>query len=400
MGKIKKLINPALFFVILCLSACFPVLEQQVRVPEDAAVPVKYFLPLFNDDMDIGSLVLAIERNIGYLEKLDPDAAFQYGPDKILCRQVIDSQKALIDLIIQNDDKEQLNNEIRKHFKVYRAAGRAGNSKVLFTGYFEPVFEASIIPDDVFRYPIYRKPDDLIVIDLSAFNDKFRGEQIIARIDENRVVPYHARHHIEIEKVLHERGLEVAWLKDPVDVAFLHIQGSGRLLLPGGETILVGYEASNGRPYRSIGRYMVNQGFLEMEEISMQSIRKYLSENPEIIHEVLNHNPSYVFFQLRDTGPLGNINVTLTPGRSLALDSKLFPKGALCFISCSKPVEDDHGNITEWEDFSRFVLNQDTGGAIKGAGRADIFWGSGSYAELAAGHLKHEGELYILIKKQ
>jgi membrane-bound lytic murein transglycosylase A len=144
---------------------------------------------------------------------------------------------------------------------------------------------------------------------------------------------------------------------------------------------------------------MLEKGLLAREEISMQSIRWYLAEHPEIMEEVLNHNPSYVFFQASGNGPFGNIGVPLTAGRSLALDSRLFPKGALCFISCKKPVVNGRGEITGWTDFSRFVLNQDTGGAIKGSGRADLFWGSGRYAELAAGNMKHDGKLYILIKK-
>jgi membrane-bound lytic murein transglycosylase A len=169
--------------------------------------------------------------------------------------------------------------------------------------------------------------------------------------------------------------------------------------LPDGTTISVGYDASNGRPYRSIGRYMLDEGLMTREEMSMQAIRKYLFEHPEILDEVLNHNPSYVFFDIREKGPLGNINVVLTPGRSIALDSRLFPKGALGFISCKKPVLDSEGKIIEWIDFSRFVVNQDTGGAIRGAGRVDLFWGSGDYAQLSAGNMKHEGDLFILIKK-
>ncbi|MCD6305341.1 MAG: MltA domain-containing protein, partial [Deltaproteobacteria bacterium] len=163
--------------------------------------------------------------------------------------------------------------------------------------------------------------------------------------------------------------------------------------------IHVGYSASNGLEYRSIGKYMVSNGLMPLEQISMQAIRIYLKEHPETLKKILYFNPSYVFFERRYTGPLGNLQVPLTPGRSLALDARLFPKGALAFISCKKPCVNSRGDITGWKDFSRFVLNQDTGGAIKGAGRADIFWGSGPYAEAAAGHLKHEGELYILIKK-
>ncbi len=131
----------------------------------------------------------------------------------------------------------------------------------------------------------------------------------------------------------------------------------------------------------------------------MQAIREYLNENPEVLDEVLNSNPSYIFFQRVENGPLGSLGVLLTPGRSVALDPKIFPRGALGFILCQKPVVDEEGKITGWKEFSRFVLNQDSGGAIKGAGRADIFWGSGPYAELTAGHQQHDGDLYILIKK-
>jgi membrane-bound lytic murein transglycosylase A len=142
---------------------------------------------------------------------------------------------------------------------------------------------------------------------------------------------------------------------------------------------------------------MIDKGFIPREGMSMQAIRKYLTENSEVLAEVLNYNPSYVFFRQVEDGPLGSIGVLLTPGRSIALDSKIFPKGALGFISCQKPLVNDQGDIDGWTPFSRFVLNQDSGGAITGAGRADIFWGSGTYAELAAGHLQHEGDLYILI---
>ena len=182
-------------------------------------------------------------------------------------------------------------------------------------------------------------------------------------------------------------------------MAFLQIQGSGKLILRDGSTISAGYSAKNGLPYRSIGRYMMEKGFLTKEEMSMQAIREYLARHPETVRDVLYYNPSYVFFRRLEKGPLGNLGVPLTPGRSIALDSGLFPKGALGFITCKKPVMDNKGRVKEWEEFSRFVLNQDTGGAIKGAGRADIFWGNGPYAEAAAGHQNHKGELYILIKK-
>ena len=400
MSSVKRIKTILLFLVFLIvLLGCYPALERKAQRPEEALIPIRFFYPTFYDDMDQKSLILAIKRNTEYLNRLDPDKLICYGPHEFTCQQVRESQEAFLKLITENPDPDQLNKKIRKNFLVYRAAGRVGNKKVLFTGYFEPIFDGNLVMDDTFKYPLYRKPDDLVRIDLSLFSNKFKGQQIIARIEEKKVLPYYSRHQIEVENMLKERDLEIAWLKDPVDVAFLHIQGSGRLRLPDGKTISVGYQSSNGRPYRSIGRYMLNKEFLTMEQMSMQSIRRYLSEHPNVTEEVLDHNQSYIFFRVLESGPLGNLNVPITPGRSLALDTTLFPRGALAFISCAKPVVNDQDKITEWEKFSRFVLNQDTGGAIKGAGRADLFWGSGPYAELAAGHMKHDGELYILIKK-
>lgn len=302
-------------------------------------------------------------------------------------------------LVSRGLDTDQLGREIKKTFSVYRAAGRAGDKRVLFTGYYEPIYEGSLTPDETFKFPLYRAPDDLVKIDLSPFNEKYKGEGIVARIDGKKVLPYYSRVQIDRDRVLAGKGLELAWLKSRLDVAFLHIQGSGRLKLPDGKDLSVNYQASNGQAYRSIGRYMIEKGFLTRETMSMQAIRKVLTENPQAMDEVLYHNPSYVFFRRVDSGPLGSLGVLLTPGRSIALDPGVFPKGAIGFISSQKPLVDEKGEITGWTPFSRFVVNQDSGGAIKGAGRADIFWGSGAHAEAAAGHLQHEGELYILIKK-
>lgn len=395
----KRLLIVIIFIHIMGFWACYPLLEKEVQKAENALIPIKYFLPDFHDDMDLDSLSLAIQRNLEYLHRLDPEYIFIYGPQKFTCRQVLESQEFFLEIISRISDPNELNREIKNNFLVYKAAGRGKKGNVLFTGYFEPLFEARLVPDERFKYPIYRKPDSLLRIDLSLFNTKYEGDSITARIEGNKVIPYYTREQIEIEKALNGKGLEIAWLKDPLDVTFLHIQGSGRLKLPNDQIISVGYMASNGRPYRSIGRYMLEKGYMEREEMSMQGIRKYLTEHPGVINDVLNYNSSYVFFRILDNGPLGNIEVPLTAGRSMALNAGLFPKGAICFISCEKPVINSRGEIERWTKFSRFIVNQDTGGAITGTGRADIFWGSDHYAELAAGHMKHEGDLYILIKK-
>jgi membrane-bound lytic murein transglycosylase A len=388
-------------FIIILFSACQPALREEAQRPAEAVVPVRFFLPEFRDDLELASLELALTRNLEYFSSVPADRAIEYGPDAYTCREVVESQEAFLAMISQGLDPKELNRRVRKEFKVYRAAGRAGNSKVLFTGYFEPVFDARLRRDETFRYPIYRKPDDLVKIDLSLFSEEFRGKSVIARIEGKNVLPYYSRRQIVVEKALEGRNLEIAWLKDPVDVAFLQIQGSGRLELGDGNAISVGYAEKNGHPYHSMGRYLVDRGLLKKEEVSMQSIRKCLSERPEIVDEVLNDNPSYVFFRSLGDGPaLGNLNIPITPGRTVALDSRLFPPGALVFIKCQKPVVNARGEVTGWEDFSRFGVNQDTGGAIRGAGRADLFWGRGPYAEVAAGQMKQEGELYVLVKKR
>ena len=388
-------------FAMLALSvftACYPPQLKEAEGPEQALVPVRWVYPFFEDDMDLDSLRQALNRNLQYLSKLNPDHGFVYGPHQYTCRQVMEGQAAFLEMIRTASGPKDLSEWIKKEFLVYKAAGRDGG--VLFTGYFEPILQGRFRPDSTFKYPIYRKPDDLIKIDLSLFNEEFKGKSIIGRINEKSVIPYYSRQQIAQGRALEGRNLELAWLKDPVDVAFLQIQGSGRLDLGGGRATRVGYSERNGHPYRSIGRYLMERGLITREEMSMQAIRRILAERPEMVEEVLNYNPSYVFFRDLGDGPLlGSINTPITPGRTLALDSRLFPPGAMAWIKTSKPKVNDGGEIVSWEVFSRFVMNQDTGGAIKGPGRADLFWGSGPYAELAAGHMKHEGELYILIKK-
>jgi membrane-bound lytic murein transglycosylase A len=396
---IKVFLVAVVLFIVAIAIGCYPTMKKEAERPEEALRQERLFYPKFTDDMDMDSLILAVRRNLEYLDRLAPETVFHYGPHDFTCQHVRESYEAFLHLLSKGLDEHQLSREIRKAFQIYRATGRVGNRHVLFTGYFEPIYEGSLVPDKTFKYPLYRPPDDMIKIDLSLFNEKFKGEKIVARIKGKKILPYYSRYQIEAEKALKGKRLEIAWLKDPLDVAFLHIQGSGRLKLPNGKDLLVNYQASNGQPYRSIGRYMMERGYMAREEMSMQAIRKYLTENPEVLDEVLNYNPSYVFFQRVEDGPLGSLNVLLTPGRSIALDSKIFPKGALGFISCQKPLVNDQGDVIGWTKFSRFVLNQDSGGAIKGAGRADIFWGSGLYAELASGHLQHDGNLYILIKK-
>jgi len=396
-----KFYHYLIFFVIaFFIFSCQPFMKKQVREPAEALKKVKYFWPEFRDDLDIDSLILAINQSLNYYDRLDEDATFTFGQDIFSVSHIKRSMRTFKRIIQQNPDIKALNRELRKQFILYKSPGSRRQGKVLFTGYYEPILDGSLVCDPQYGYPIYKRPDNLFIINLGLFRPRYCGERIMARLDGRRLIPYYTRGEIVNGKILEGKDLEIAWLRDPLDLAILHIQGSGMVRLPNGDIIRVGYSASNGHPYRSIGRYMIDKGYIEDENLSLQTIRSFLSDHPEIKDEILNENPSYVFFRMLDNeGPLGNIGVPLTPGRSLALDDRLFPKGALVYIRCQKPLLGEDNEILEWVPFSRFLLNQDTGGVIKGTGRADIFWGSDPYAELAAGHLKHKGDIYFLVQK-
>jgi membrane-bound lytic murein transglycosylase A len=270
---------------------------------------------------------------------------------------------------------------------------------VLFTGYYEPVLTCRLNADDVYQYPLYKRPDDIIEIDLSLFGNGFPKNKIFGRLEGKKIVPYYSREEIDQKKAFAGKDLEILWCADILDIYTLQVQGSGKVDLGDGNVISLLYDGQNGRPYRSIGKYLIDAGVIPRDKMSMQAIREYLRAHPEEIFKILNQNPSYVFFRI-DMGPsLGNIGVPLTPGRSIATDSKLFPKGAIALIQTEKPVIENNA-IKEWVSFTRFVLNQDTGGAIKGPGRVDLFWGQGPEAEISAGYMQQEGELYFLLRKK
>ena len=396
---IRRILGYVLVAASVFAASCTPVRETVLHEPEEAVRKVRSSFPDFKDDFPVESLAAALEQNFVYLDALPPGHRFQYGKGSFSAAHIKESQELLLGLIEKHPDPKDLRKAIRRHFDIFKATGRQRTGKVLFTGYYEPVYEAALAPDGIFKYPIYSPPEDMIRIDLGLFHPRFKGEHLVARIEDSKVLPYYSRSQIETGQALKGRGIEIAWLKDPVDIAFLQIQGSGRLKLPDGVTVSAGYAAKNGHPYRSIGSYLMEKGLLTREEMSMQAIRRFLAANPEQVETVLNHNSSYVFFRIHEGPAVGNIGVPLTPLRSIALDGNLFPRGALGFITADRPRLASDGAIVGWEPFSTFVVNQDTGGAIKGAGRADIFWGSGGYAETAAGHLKHEGRLYLLVKK-
>lgn len=392
-------VNRISIIIIVALSL-FACAKPPVTRPEMALEPLSWWRSVTpQDDMAFRDIAAAARQSLAYYQKLPSDTAFSIGPVKVTTLDMAVTLQNFL-LIVENTSitDEQKVKQIRKEFDFYQSVGSDGWGKVLLTGYYEPMLSCRVNSDDVYKYPLYKKPDDIIEIDLTLFGNDFPRNKLSARIEGRKVLPYYSREEIDQKKALNGRSLEMLWCRDLVDIYFLQIQGSGKADLGDGNIVSILYDGQNGRQYKSLGRSLIDKGAIARENMSMPAIREYLRAHPDEVVPLLNQNPSYVFFRM-DMGPsIGNISVPLTPGRSIATDSKLMPKGGLAFIETEKPVI-ENGAIKEWLPFARFVLNQDTGGAIKGPGRVDLFWGQGAEAELSAGYMQQEGKLYFLIRK-
>jgi len=395
-------------FRILCLLIVFFLASgcaAGIRKPPEKILPSLVLIPPEKapplvDDLDGELLVMAIERSLEYYQGSGSNETYDFGGLRITGKELRESLLAFRKILNSSDFADAKTKRIGETFDIYKAVGSDESATVFFTGYFEPLIEGSLQKTGMYRYPIYRTPDDTVVVNLGKFNKRYRNERLVGRLNNGEVIPYFTRADIEERGALARRNLEIIWVNDPIDIFFLHIQGSGKIKLPDGSFIQVSFAQSNGRPYRSIGRYLLDKGKMATGEISHQSLKKYLREHPEELSDILNYNESYVFFRIVENGPIGALGLTLTSSRSIATDLDLFPRGALAFIRLRKPIFDKDGNIKTWETFSRFVLNQDTGGVIKGPGRVDLFCGTGTGAEMFAGSLKETGELYFLLKKK
>ncbi len=270
-----------------------------------------------------------------------------------------------------------------------------GNDGGLFTGYYEPEVRGSRSPGAGFDVPLLARPTDLIQIDLSAFADDLKGRRIGGRIESGSIVPYYDRAEI-VSGALRGKRLELLWLADPVDAFFLQIQGSGRVRLPDNRVVRITYSGQNGRPYVAIGKVLADQGAIPLEQVTMQSIRSWLTAHPAEAGSVMDRNPSYVFFrELSGTkpedGPPGALGAALTPGRSVAVDRSYIPLGAPVFLDTTDPISG--------AKLQRLMVAQDVGGAIRGPVRADIFFGWGAEAEAWAGQMRQSGHQYLLLPK-
>lgn len=264
----------------------------------------------------------------------------------------------------------------------------------LFTGYYEASLNGSHTKSEKYATPLYLRPDELVMVHLGRFRESLKGQRIAGLIKNGELFPYHDRTAIE-KGALEKRDLEIVWVDSAVDAFFLHIQGSGRVALENGSSLRVGYAAQNGHPYFAIGKTLIEEGHVPREKMSMQAIRLWLEENPDRANEVMEKNASYIFFrELKTTGPIGAQGVELTPARSLAVDRKWMPLGVPIWLDTEL---ESMGTAEETVPFQKLLMAQDTGGAIRGPVRGDVFWGHGEQAYERAGSMKSTGQYWILL---
>lgn len=353
-------------------------------------------LPVFMDNASRESLLGSARLHRSYLAQLPVSHSTRINGVSYPRNWLIASLDEFISLVETVDDADQLQRELAHSFDVYQSTGRRsgpGNT-MLVTGYFEPVVEGSLTKTPSYRFPIYALPPSLVT------RENIRtGQTEVGRIGRNGdFLPFWTRAEIEGSHVL--AGSELVYLGDPLSAFFLQIQGSGKIELPDGTTRSVRFAGHNGHAYRSIGKLLVDEGKLELRKSSAPRIKQYLIDHPQDQRRVLHHNPRVIFFDWGDDGPpKGSLGLPLTAGRSIAVDRTLLPTGVFYWMSSTLPILDEQGLVAAWVPDSRFVLPQDSGAAIEGAGRVDLFMGAGHYAKHAAGVMRQPGKLYLFMKK-
>lgn len=412
--RVKLLVLFLLFFSISCQ-------RKNIKLPEDA-MRISGSRPNIEDDLSYKSLRWAIHKNAKFLLREYKKEELQFG------NRLVSKNKYAIELFkllkrTRGKDFKYFKNDIESNFEFFEVYGGVNRkddwSDVLVTSYFEPVLSGSLKRTKKYNYPLYEKPKDLVFVDLSEYLeklpqlDKFKSfaekEEIDIKVLRGRIentdtvpkiTPYFSRNEIRSNhREMLKNTKVIAWV-EPIEAFFLQIQGSGTIRFSKKNKIRVGYAGQNGHPYEAIGKYLLD--VIPKEEMSLQKIESHLKTlTDEELHQILDKNPSYVFFQKLNSAPITYMGAEVINGRTIATDFRLFPKGALAFLSYEKPIFENKQSTepTSWQPSSRFVIDQDTGGAIRGAGRVDLFWGSGPRAKQAAGVMKNPGHLYYLFPK-
>ena len=367
--------------LVLLLAAC----ATQPSNPPLALKEVSFKdLPGWGGD-DLTQVLPALRLSCERILKQQPTAHFgpieqsgSYGDWHSVCTDF---------LALQNTSRVALRVFFETRFQPYEALA-GSKQEGLFTGYYEASLRGSRVKSGVYRYPIYGRPDDLVMVDLGEFRPELKGQRIAGRVVTGQLKPYETRAAITAGNWPY-KDKALLWVDDPVDAFFVQVQGSGVVKMDDGQMVRIGYAGQNGWPDYAIGHELVKRGYLTQDNVSMQSIRAWLGQHPDEAAEIMNTNKSYVFFkELGQEGPMGGEGVPLTPGRSLAIDHSDIPYGVPMWVDIEAPA------------MQRLMVAQDTGGAIIGPVRGDVFWGYGPEAEASAGSMKSQGRYWLLLPKK
>lgn len=399
------------FWIVGCARGPLKSPEQAMRPAREA--------PSLTDDLDFASLVAGLEANVSFL-RANPQAMpeFRFGPRVLKREDYLWSLEHLLKEAKADATGEKFRRVLRENFEAHEVYGQGDWGEVLITSYFEPLLEGSLKPTPKHSQPLYGLPKDMVTIDVDSFvairpalatlkASEQRSEARLLRgrviapakpFEPPRITPYLDRSQIALDN-LKDRAPILAWV-DPIDAFFLEIQGSGVVNFDNGKSMKVGYAAQNGHPYVPIGKHLLD--VISKDKMSLQTIEAHLRSVPaDQARKLMNLNPSHVFFRELPNAGVTFLGTEVVAGRTIATDHALFPKGTLAFLEYSRPFFDSSKATEpkEWRKASRFVIDQDTGGAIRGPHRVDLFWGRGSEAKQAAGVMKKSGRLYYFVPK-
>ncbi|MHC4290748.1 MAG: MltA domain-containing protein [Planctomycetota bacterium] len=334
---------------------------------------------------ELQDLEEGIFNSLSYMSK--PSSKQFFPMADITHERVVASLRALDELLDSGLYGRELNDAIRTRFDFYQSVGCDNRGTVLFTGYYTPIFDGSMEPTEKFKYPLYKQPADLVKDD--------KGEILGRKIADGSVRPYPARKEIDQSGML--KGQEIAWLGDPFEVYIAHVQGSAIIRTPDGEQVTLGYAATNGHEYKSVGSQMIADGLVPSGGLSLKAMIDYFKANPQQVEKYIYQNPRYVFFQTDSGNPRGCLNEQVIPFRSIATDKSIYPRASISFLKTKLPRS--IGGVVRKAAYTGFALDQDAGGAIRAPGRCDVYMGIGDEAGKMAGQVYEEGKLYYLFLK-
>ncbi|MHC4498781.1 MAG: MltA domain-containing protein [Planctomycetota bacterium] len=344
-------------------------------------------IPDFTDGCySMARMQTAIDNSLNYLNKPSSQQFFPYG--EITHQRAVDSLKAFKNLIDSGLRGRELNDAIAEEFDVYVSVGCDDMGTVLFTGYYTPIFDGSASATVQFKYPLYKQPDDLV--------KDSQGHILGRRGPDGRIAPYPSRAEIESSGML--KGDELVWLGDSFEAYIAHVQGSAKLRMPDGDLVTVGYAASNGHEYQSVAQELIRDGKIAADKLSLSTMIDYFKGNMDQVGAYTRRNPRFVFFRMENGPPRGSLNEPVTLMRTIATDKSIYPRACLAFISTNLPRL--IGGTIYRDPYKGFVLDQDTGGAIRAPGRCDVYMGEGDNAGQLAGQTYQEGRLYYLFLKR